>query len=467
MITIATVLAVCVGATVTPPLEPETARAQAEAPILQARAEQIAAQVGPLPEWPDDLFHPELFKAISPAQLRAVFIDYHASCGRAVRTVPLASGSRSGDGSFDGRFRIDFDRDREVVLTLRLEPAPPHRVSALFFTAPTPSLPDFAALGNELAALPGTASLVVARLTDDGPDPIYEYQPDVLLGIGSAFKLYVLGALVADVAGERRSWNDTLVLSARSRSLPSGILQTWPAGSPVTLHTLATLMISRSDNTATDHLIELLGRVRIEEMLAEMGHAHPGRNQPLLTTRELFLLRGAGGGAHAARFLALDAAERRAYLTATLAKIPLNNVDPLLIALPEHSTSIEWFASTRDLCLALDWLRRATEAGATATARDLMAVNLGPASAPATNAAGRSELKYVGYKGGSTGGVLNHTWLVRMRDGAWIGVAITWNDPAATLDPERFGGLASRALQLATTQTTEVRAKEASSSQGR
>lgn len=44
------------------------------------------------------------------------------------------------------------------------------------------------------------------------------------------------------------------------KSLPGGILQNWPKGAPLTLHTLAGLMISQSDNTAADTLLEILGR---------------------------------------------------------------------------------------------------------------------------------------------------------------------------------------------------------------
>ncbi|NMB11632.1 MAG: serine hydrolase [Firmicutes bacterium] len=42
-------------------------------------------------------------------------------------------------------------------------------------------------------------------------------------------------------------------------SLPSGMLQEWPVGSPITLHTLASLMSSISNNTATNALIDVEG----------------------------------------------------------------------------------------------------------------------------------------------------------------------------------------------------------------
>ncbi len=93
--------------------------------------------------------------------------------------------------------------------------------------------------------------------------------------IGSAFKLYVLSTLSREIAARRRSWNDVVPLD--QRSYPSGILQDWPQGTPMTLQTLATLMIAISDNTATDQL-------------AATSHAAPELGQRFSTTREFFQL---------------------------------------------------------------------------------------------------------------------------------------------------------------------------------
>ena len=67
----------------------------------------------------------------------------------------------------------------------------------------------------------------------------------------------------------------------------------WPRGAPVTLHTLAALMISQSDNTATDMLLHPLGRENVERMMAAIGVAAPARNRPLLSTLELSAIKTA------------------------------------------------------------------------------------------------------------------------------------------------------------------------------
>ena len=49
-------------------------------------------------------------------------------------------------------------------------------------------------------------------------------------------------------------------------------------------------MITVSDNTATDHLMDLVGREAVEQIQLEMGHSEPTVNVPYPTTRELTIL---------------------------------------------------------------------------------------------------------------------------------------------------------------------------------
>ena len=81
-----------------------------------------------------------------------------------------------------------------------------------------------------------------------------------------------LDALRAEIDGKKRSWKDVVELVPEHRSLPSGILQGWPDHAPMTVYGLAGLMISISDNTATDALLTLVGcNARITASLALGG----------------------------------------------------------------------------------------------------------------------------------------------------------------------------------------------------
>lgn len=137
----------------------------------------------------------------------------------------------------------------------------------------------------DLRRLPGATSLSVV---DASGRVIAAHQPDQPMAVASSFKLYLLKALQQEVTDGRMRWDDVVRLDPRRRSLPTAPLNRWPDGAPLTLQTLATWMIARSDNTATDHLLFHLGRELVEK--------HAGTfNRPLLSTREMFALKGPRG----------------------------------------------------------------------------------------------------------------------------------------------------------------------------
>lgn len=179
-------------------------------------------------------------------------------------------------------------------------------------------------------------------------------------------------------------------------SLPSGMLQGWPVGSPLTLHSLAALMISISDNTATDALLRVVGRDRVEAVL---GIA------PVLTTRELFILKGAPE--LLARYTGGDLAARRAVLD-EIADSPLPSADK---ALTPYDPEAEWNLSATRLCELITSL----------SGLDVTSINPGVASP--------LDWQRIAFKGGSETGVLNFTTEVTAADGSRYCLAATWNGP--------------------------------------
>src|SRR5690606_18904342 len=108
--------------------------------------------------------------------------------------------------------------------------------------------------------------------------------------LGSTFKLYVLGAVQQAVLDGDVSWDDTVTVTSASRVPTSLDTDKLPDGTALSIADAARSMIAVSDNTATDLLIDLVGRESVEQAVADMGHADPAAMRPLLTTRELFLL---------------------------------------------------------------------------------------------------------------------------------------------------------------------------------
>lgn len=231
------------------------------------------------------------------------------------------------------------------------------------------------------------------------------------------------------------------MLEPEAVSLPSGILQNWPPGSPLTLYTLAALMISQSDNTAADQLLRTLGRYQVEKILPAMGHSDPMRNVPFLSTVEMFKLKG---GPEAGKlYLAKDPHTRRVYLESEISRQSHRHLAPL--TRPSYIDRIEWFASAADLCQAMNWIRKQTETGPTAMARDILAINSGLVVS-------KKPWHYIGYKGGSETGVLNVTFLLQAEAGDWYAFAASWNNETQPLDESKFFSLTERIIQLIQTE---------------
>src|SRR3546814_19943485 len=99
--------------------------------------------------------------------------------------------------------------------------------------------------------------------------PLASAHADRQFATGSTFKLYILGELAAQIAAGKRRWSDVVPLSHLSFS--SAGTANWPTGTPVTLQTLATWMISVSDNGPTDPLTHLLGREALHARMKRAG----------------------------------------------------------------------------------------------------------------------------------------------------------------------------------------------------
>jgi hypothetical protein len=215
-------------------------------------------------------------------------------------------------------------------------------------------------------------------------------------------------------------------------------MQNWPKGAPVTLHTLASLMISISDNTATDQLIAVLGKARILKLMADSGHSDPGANDPFLTTRELFLLKASDDETVAIwREAGTDGSVWLASEDVGGPDAELERISAAFANGPK-ALDIEWFASPADLARLFAHMRKTADP----EVFDIMAIN--PSATPAI----KDNWATIGFKGGSEPGVLNLTWLLTDKQGRdWV-LTLGWNNPAAVLDESKMESIAQRILLL-------------------
>ncbi|MFJ1767584.1 serine hydrolase [Amycolatopsis sp. NPDC088138] len=297
---------------------------------------------------------------------------------------PLTIHAQSTDGNQvpvrgpAGDFRLTVQVDAAgLVRDLQLTPDEPKPMS-------------WAEIDTRLTALGKRVSFAAAEI-DGECRIVHGLDADTQRPIGSAFKLYVLGALGQAVAEGRASWDEPLAIRDEWKSLPSGTMQNHPAGTEFPLSEFADLMISISDNTATDHLIQRLGRDAVERQLSLFGHREPEANIPFRTTKEFFRI-----------------------------KAPTGQLWPAPIDIDE----IEWFASPSDICRAYAGLLRLgqPEIG-NALSRNDDGLDLDAAAFPS-----------VWYKGGSEPGVVTLHYLVRTADGRAKAVSLMVSDPESTLD---------------------------------
>jgi hypothetical protein len=340
------------------PQTPQAASAETaatEESPLQRRARDVAALFRAVP---DDgaaggyraLFAEEFLGKVPPAQLTALFTDFYAKFGPCVKVTPA-----SAQNPFAGKFDFLFEKGYSAPVTLSIEAAAPHHIVGLLIGNAVRLAATLDDVVQEMKALPGEVSFLLAEMDGAKLKPLAAHNPDRALAIGSTFKLYILAELIRAIRAGERHWTDVVTLDAKAISLPSGQLQDWPIGSPLTLHTLAALMISRSDNTATDQLLRALGRTNVEKIMAVAGHSKPQLNTPFLSTREMFAIKGDPSGKAGPRYAAADARARRALLETDIAHIRRDSIRPP--GKPTLIDSVEWFASASDLCRAMNWIR--------------------------------------------------------------------------------------------------------------
>ena len=263
--------------------------------------------------------------------------------------------------------------------------------------------------------------------------------PEKELGVGSAFKLFVLKAVASDVLQGKRSWRDIIELQDQDQSTSSPDYKDWPTGSPVSLFGLAASMISKSDNSnflasvlslplslsllfsltyflsltrsltllllltaATDALIRTVGREAIERMLPPFNN----NNRPFLSTRDFFVLKSQGNEDLLEEYRKSATEEERRKVLDAVSKKPLPN--PADFPIKPTAFDVEWLFSVRELC------------GAIQEVHSLPVTQINPGLAK------KDQWDEIAFKGGSEPGVVNLTTRLKKGEHAFW-VSATWN----------------------------------------
>lgn len=328
------------------------------------------------------LFSSQFLGQVSITQIQKIVDDLKVSLGT-LKSINVSNGSGT----------IDFEKG-ELPVSISLDQQ--GQISTLWFSAPhfkTVSL-DETVKGLHENAVGKTSLLVVVD-----NKPVVVENDKTPMAVGSTFKLLVLKAY-EDAIKKGELKRETIVsLKEKNRSLPTGVLQNLPAGTPVNLELLAQLMIQISDNTATDSLIEVLKKPRIEALSP--------RNSPMLTTRELFQLIDSSNEQLRNKFKTGTKSARLEVLS-ELDKLPL----PSVSSIGKSATwqDAEWYMSANEICPLLESVQ----------------------NAPALNSSLNPLFKNlnwqkIGFKGGSEYGVINFSVIGNTQKGHKVCAVFTAN----------------------------------------
>ncbi len=116
-----------------------------------------------------------------------------------------------------------------------------------------------------------TAGVVGVSATTVKDGTHFALREDDLFPTASVVKLPLLVALFREVARGRIDLAERIPYRSAERVPGSGVLQDLDDGIQPTVRDLATLMTVVSDNTATDLLLERVGKSRIEEDMSALG----------------------------------------------------------------------------------------------------------------------------------------------------------------------------------------------------
>jgi hypothetical protein len=299
------------------------------------------------------------------------------------------------------------------------------KINTLWFGAPELQKDSLAEVLKLFEELEDQVSICLTR---NDKEVLIDKLSEKPLAIGSAFKLFILEALVAQIkAGERR-WSDIIRIENEWKSFPSGILQEWPAGSQLTLESVANLMISLSDNTATDHLFNLIGR-------EELRRYFPKTCNPPFNTFEMFKLK-IFFPAEGEKFIKGGQKEKEKILNDLGAISTCQIASSSIIygwKTPKMIDSLEWHITTRELCRTIFKLK------------NCKAIQINPA----TGLVDKKDWNLVGFKGGSEPGVLNYTWVLqRKNDPDFYCLSCTANNSEKEVDSSKFNVAVARLLKL-------------------
>jgi beta-lactamase class A len=349
-----------------------------------------------------------------------------ASLGSTGSTVTLLGVSNVTSSSLTAGVQIGL-----ITYDLQLAVDSTGLIDGLFFSLgkpiPIPKVSSWTQLDKDLKKMAPESSFVAAKLGSDGTcTDVHVVDATTPRPLGSMFKLFILGALANAVRSHLVSWDQKLTVSANIKVGGSGVLQSDPDGTTLTVEQTAVTMISDSDNTAADMLLKLVGRSAVEAEVRSWS-SHASLDTPFLSAAEFFALKWDDFPVLANRYLSLSSEQRLSFLTSTIDEIPASHI--VATVLPRDINSIEWFSSPDDMCRAFAGLQTLESQPGLGQLSTILGTNNGGIELKA------STWPLVWFKGGSEPGVLTLGYLARDSSGSTFVVVMMLENTKKAIAP--------------------------------
>lgn len=124
-------------------------------------------------------------------------------------------------------------------------------------------------------------AVFVSYPLEDREPYIYHSAP---MRSASMIKVFILGKAMERVREGSLSLSQTLVLHGDDKVGGAGVLAGYPSGSELSLDTVLRLMITESDNTATNMIIDLLGMDAINDYIQAQGYGDTSLQRKMMDT---------------------------------------------------------------------------------------------------------------------------------------------------------------------------------------
>jgi len=338
----------------------------------------------------------DLFKKyISEEKIKLVFKELRNKYGNIVgyKTIDLNKGI----------FEIEFEK---VILTLSIT-LDGGKINSLYFSNPTTKNNFSIANLNEINS---EKSILIKNLNDN--KIIFEFNKELPLEISSLFKLYLL----MGVLEKENDLSKIIKINENYYSIPPSILYYFPKNSLVTLYTYLFLMISQSDNTATDHIISFVGEDKIPLLLKKYGNLNYEMNIPFLYTSDIFRIFYSTENLKS--YLNSNAGDKQLILKKLRNDKEINNIitnrdlkkmEDVLLKNNDYHTKIGWFASASDICRFFEYAIKSKEIK---TIKEILAANTEISVNSLISDDIKEKYKYIGGKLGSKFGVVSVGFLI-------------------------------------------------------